>query len=359
MGVRQALFTASGRSGGENGYLSLAVRRKRNGVDVAKFKIAASNPDMQYIIDKNEIQIVRSDPAIGLAEYSVFTGLIRDLEYRYENGGINTLVTAYGANHLLSWREILWYSGYEGRSQFTNVAGETVFKNLVTYNCTASASTANGRDRLGTITGVSVAADSARGNAISIACSRQNLLATLQKYARIANIDFALTRTAAGVYSFDVYPNQLGTDRTATMLFALNRNNMGNPALAVRRSTERTVAIVGGTAEGPARKVRTVTGAYYNVSTNNIELFVDAREHTANDILDDLGSAALIANQLSYQLTYDVLQAEGSYVDLDYTLGDRVRAGFAGYTVDQIVDTIDYEYKPNIVEDIKIGMVDL
>lgn len=360
-GSTVAVLTGAGASGGDNGYLNLAWRKKRNGVDSAAFKLAYRNPDAQYLVDKYVIEVVRSDPP-DIAEYVSFSGLLRDVDYYEEKGVIYLLAKAFGANHLLTWREILYPADTANRTLFSGVPAETVLKNLVKYNCTALGTTADGRDRLATITGLSVATDNALGNSISYACTRKGLLETLQDIALIAGGDFALEFLSPTTYVFRFYPGQLGTDRTSgstKVEFSLANENMRSPKLSIVRSTEKTVAIIGGQGTKGSRTIRTRNGPNYNVSTNNIEHFVDGKRTDNTASLDGIGDAALQRLQATTKLTYEVIQTPNYRVETDYYLGDKVLGSFAGVTATQYVDAISFSYDPGSKEEVDVDTVDV
>jgi hypothetical protein len=220
---------------------------------------------------------------------------------------------------------VAWKAGTASRSVFTSDPAETIMKTLVSYNAGSAATTGHGRIRTGTITGISTAADGADGTVTDWYCAYDNLLETLQKLARIAGGDFDLVKTGAQAWEFEFYTTRLGTDRSATVIFSLEYDNMSNPRFVTQRLSEATVALVGGQGEGSLRQVVTRTGANY-AAGNDIEIFVDARDAGSTAGLNAKGDTVLEERRAYDQFDFDVLQTAVSLYGKHYFLGDLVTA---------------------------------
>lgn len=366
-GAVRSILTAAGRHGGNNGYLSLTVHNRRNDVDTCEFVIDYSNPDVAAIVDKDQIEVVRSvtniDPNFAIAEYTVFDGLFRDNIVEFKNGLYTFTARAFGYNHFLSWRDIAWAANVANRTKFTTQKAETILKNLVNYNIGATALASNGRVVDGAITGFTIETDGANGSTLSLATSNENLLDALKKIVPKAGGDFAVVRTGATSFQFKWYTGQLGTDRStgaAAVVFSLDRGNMDNPKLSQIRSAERTKAIIGGSGEDAARIFTTQTGPNYNATTNNIEMFVDGRNSGVDTtVLQGLGAVKLEELKFRNVLDYDVLQIDSCQIDKHYFLGDKIKAVFGGATVTQYVDEKLFEYKSDGNERVSVAMIDV
>lgn len=350
-GVRQAVLTAKGRDGGFNGFLYVTWRKRVNGTDIAELAINAANPDAIYLLDKSQLEIWRSDPQIGLADYVSFDGIIRDDQpYTDSDNRDRLIVRAYGPNSLLARRRIAYPANEPNFTLFTAQPAETVMKRLVKYNCDPTfAIVANKRDRQPNTMNLTVATDLARGNVIDWACGgRTNLLDELNKIALIAGGDFVITKTPGTAnYVFEFKPGQLGTDRTTgsnPVIFSKDRGNMSQPKLVRTRSAEKTVAIVGGRGENDTRGIRVRTGANYSAA-NDIETYIDGRNATTNAALDAIGDQALAEAKFRNVIEYDVIQQSLCYAEKDYFLGDKVTAKYSGVTATQQVYELSFEYK--------------
>lgn len=307
-------------------FLSLSYQRIVNGPGGAIIIYAGDHPLVDDLADKWTAQIWRCNQEIGLNWFLDFDCIFRSGRRVGTDPG---LFYAYcpGQLHRLSWRHILYYAGTADRSEFTSEKAETVLKTLVTYNATSSASTANGRLRDGTMSEIAVESDGASGNTVDHYCSWEELLASLQRLAPLAGGDFDLVKTAATTYQFRWYTGQLGTDRSTTVIFATGLGNMGNPVYLVSHHQEKTVALAGGQGEGELRETAIRTGSDYHVTTNNIELFVDARNvkpgNTAG--LQAMADQKLDTRRAEVDFAFDVLQTPACYYGLHYFLGDLVK----------------------------------
>lgn len=349
-GAVKAVFTPNGSDGGENGFFWLTWKQTVNGIGIAQFELNQANPDAQYITDKYQLEVVRAYPDIGLTEYSAFDSHIRDkLPYTDDRGRNRLVVTAYDFNELPSRRRVAYYANKANYTVFTATKAETVLKRLVRDNCDpAFATTGNTRDRTPNTIGLTIATDLARGNTIDWSCGgRTKLIDELQKVALIAGGDWRVNRTGLAAFQFEFYPGQLGTDRTSganKIIFSLARGNMKTPKLVQKRSSEYTVALVGGKGEEDQRKIRTRTGPNYS-ATNDIETFVDGRNTDADAALDAIGDQALEAAQYRDVLEFEVLQTQLYSIGLHYFLGDLVLSEYNGAQFTQQVYETAFEYK--------------
>jgi hypothetical protein len=203
-------------------------------------------------------------------------------------------------------------------------------KRLVTYNITSSATTGNGRKRNGTnwpASQISVQADGAGGTNLDWYCFGENLLDNLQKMALIAGGDFDLVKTSPTAYQFRWYLGQFGTNKSASVKFALGLGNMGAPDYSESRMDEKSVACVWGKGEEASREYVTRTGVNYSAG-NDIELFVNASNVEAGnaDGLNDQGDQKLREVEAIRTFGFDALQAPATLYGVHYGLGDLVSA---------------------------------
>jgi len=241
-------------------------------------------------------------------------------------------VRALTLHEWLRRRVVAWYQGTTNRSVFTAAKCETIVKTIVSYNAGSQATTANGRLRTGTISGLTVQTDSAGGNTLDWECAYANLLETIQQLCRVGGGDFNLVRSGSNV-EFRWYSGQLGTDRRSSLRFAVERGNMGEPVAGQDWSEERTVALVGGRGEGSARTVVVRTGAGYSSSADS-EVWVDAQNADTTAALNAAGDARLVETQARRQFSFKVLQTPGCLYGLHYVVGDLARATWRGTDYD-------------------------
>ena len=231
---------------------------------------------------------------------------------------------AFGFNVLLADRIVAYKSGLTNLSQFAAQPAETVLKRLFDYNLGSSATVANGRYLDGRLTGAATAATSGAGSSVSISCANQNLLLAMQKIQLNAGGDFAMVFTAPATYTYTWYTNQLGTNRTATVLFSVDNGSLGSLVVDDDRANDITAAIVGGQGEGSARAI-TTRPASLPTGLDLRERFIDARNENTTAQYQTLGDAALRDALISRQaIDAQVIQSANLRYARDYFLGDLV-----------------------------------
>ena len=317
--------------------------KRVNAPGILSFDLRVDQDPVASLADKDQVEVYRRNAGMGVARYCDFYGLIRAANRSYTDHDMVHIVVP-GQMCMLGWRIVAWYAGYADRSDFTSEKAETIMNTIVSYNCCAAATVANGREREGAITGLSVEADGTAGNTLDWACHGKNVLANLQDLAKVAGGDFDLVKTGAQTWQYRYYETQLGTDRSATVIFSLARGNMARPLYTFDRVDERTVAVVGGQGEGSDREYVIRTGDDYNASTNNIEGFTNASgQWTTTAGYQVAGDKKLDEWQARSTFTFDVLQTEACFYGEHYFLGDKVLARYGGneYTVKIVGVTID------------------
>jgi hypothetical protein len=319
-------YDASGVKQGEiTDFTGLSIAQRVNSPGMGIFSIRGDHPLLDDLADRWKLEFWRKPDDAAWAQE--FIGLYR---YGRWSHGDKSVFTAYcpGLLSFLGRRIVGWKAGTADRSLFSAVAGETVMKTLATYNITASATTANGRVRAGTnwpATQITVAADTAAGNAITVGLSYKNLLEALQELAPIAGGDFDLVQTSSTAYEFRWYTGQLGTDRSATVKFSMALGNMARPIYEDNRLEEKTVCIVGGPGELSDRTIVTRTGSDYGVN-NDIEVFIDASDMQTAAGQNARGDKKLDDTEVKQTFAFSAVQTPATRYGVHYYLGDLVTA---------------------------------
>lgn len=364
-GTVKNIITGTGRNDPEsdanNGYLWLAWTLKRNDVHVCEFALPYDPALIASFADKDQIEIVREYKGIGLPEYTVLNAIFRDDAIEADDyGQLRYIARAYGPMHLLSWRHIAYPAEVAGKTVITD-AGENVVKSIVNYNAGPLASTANGRDRTPNPIQLSIETALGRGPSYTlVAGQRENLLDVVQRIAGAAiGGDVDVVQVGAA-YEFRYYPGQRGSDKRSTIKFSMDRANMRNPRLRRDRSAERTVALAAGQGRQDERLIIPggVTGPNYS-ATHDIEFLVNANNVSTVGGLQARALAELDARKYRNVLTYDIIQTDEYAIDRDYVLGDIVEASFAGVTVAQIIDQVQFVYGSGEGERITIRVQDV
>lgn len=345
-GVLQAVVTD---------FTALSYLRKVNSAGLLTLTLRGDHSLVSTIQDKWIVEVWRRPD--GGAFGRDFVGLYRMGEFYYGDDGPRAVLTCPGALSMLGWRIVAWYAGTANRSKFTAAAAETIMKTLVSYNAGSAATTANGRLRNGAISGMTVEADGAGGNSVDWFCAYENLLETLSKLADVAGGDFDLARTGDTTWQFRWYAGQLGSDRTASVIFAIERGNMANPAYKSLRIDERTVCVVGGDGEDSDRDTAVRTGPDY-AAGNDIEVFLNASGVDTSDGLNARGDAALQEEQAQEQFGFDVIQTPATVYGVHYGLGDLVTAvnPFTGASMTLKIDETAITLDENGAEKIDVRM---
>lgn len=296
--------------------------------------------------------------------YTEGTFIYRDPEMR-DAGAIQTFIGhCTSPEEILAWRIVAFPAGLTSKTKWLAAKTETIMKDLVKWNLTTNATAGNGRYLNGDIAyslynaspaiSMSIQADAAGGATRDWFCEHRNLLQTLQDLAEGGGGDFAVVRTSATNYEFRFYAGQLGTDRTASVVFSLDRANMAEPVYRVSRIGHPTAAIVGGDGPNDARVVVNVLGA--DSSANQVEEFVDARGFTTAQSLTDYGTSHLYRKLAEKRLSFKILQTPGCLFGRDYFLGDKVTGVAFGVSASYKVAGRTVTFSPDGAELLTIGL---
>ncbi len=353
-------------SDADSGFQYLVATRKRNDVGILRAIISQEIPQaipFDALGDGEMLmaELVRSDPAEDIPTYVEWRGFVRPTR-RFADG-IRLLMQIEGVheNALLEWRRVMWKASTDNRSSFSSVAAESVAKLLVQYNATASATTLAGRATSGVYAAFSITieADAAQGSTISASYAWLNLLPALQRVATLGGGDWSLEYDeAAHSWEFQWHQPYLGTNRSAEVVFALDRNNMADPVLLLANPWEPTVAVVAGQGQGEDRALVVRTGDNYSSSFSR-EVFIDARDLSATASLQDRGDERLNELKSRNALDFTPLQTDSQRYGRDYFLGDLVSWRFSGLSGTQQVDSVEIELPEAGLERVKIGLRDV
>lgn len=348
------------------GFQYLVATKKRNDVGILRTTISQVIPQASVFNNLADGEMLmaelnRSDPSEGIETYVEWRGFVRPVKRGAEGVLLPLEIWGVHENALLDWRRVLWPANTANRSTFSNVAAETVAKLLVQYNVTASATTAAGRATNGenTSLAITVEADEARGNTISMGVAWLNLLPALQRVATLGGGDWSLEYDEdSHSWEFQWHQPYLGTDRSAEVVFALDRGNMQGPVLDLENPWEATVAVVAGQGQGEDRALVVRTGDNHS-SAFTREVFIDARDLSTVAALEDRGDERLDEMKSRYTLDFTPMQTDSLRYGRDYFLGDLAAWRFSGLSGTQQVDSVEIELSDGKTEQIKIGLRDV
>ena len=304
-------------------FLDLQSYREVNGIGFMSFSLSADHSAIPDILNLTKIELYRKDTSISWYLENIGFILARKWTFDPIKGKIFSCIAVH-PNWILSTRHIAWKAGTANRSKFIAQKVETIAKTLVKYNATGLALASAGRIRDGNYVawGMNVEADGAHGPSIDYYCAYYNLFTSLQKLAVIGLGDFDMVPYVAG-YEFRWYDGQLGTDRSTTTLFAVERGNMADPVYELDNRAEQTIALVGGQGEGADRNVVVRQGSGYSI-TNDIEHFLYATHIVTTAGLESEGDRYLLNHESINSLVFSILQTYSTQYGLHYFLGDKV-----------------------------------
>lgn len=332
-------------------FLEIGYTKAVNAPGLATIELPADHQVISSLENRSQVEVWRryvdALHGIDLDWYCDFYGLYLDQERDYTDRETFTMQCP-GQMWFLGTRIVAWAAGTDNRSRFTSTAAETIMKTLVDYNAGANATTVNGRIRAGTITGISCEADGAAGNSVDWFCATDNLMETLQKLATVAGGDFDLIKTAAQAWEFRWYTGQRGTDRSATVIFALERGNMALPRYRKNRISEKTVVVVGGPGQEAEREFVVRTGADYAAS-NDVEVFLNATNRTTTAGLQAVGDAKADETRARDEFSFEVLQTPACLYGLHYcvagVIGDLVTAKWGDVSATEKIRGVTVTYQ--------------
>jgi len=303
-------------------YESLSLLRRVNGMGAYALRMNGNDEKCGLFELDGQIEFWRRDAANGIDWYKEFEAFHRTPAWHFSPE--DKLVfesTGPGYAELLARRVV---QDKTGTAEATKAGvAETIVKAFVNEQCGPGA---GARAQAG----LAIQADAATGNVIRLARPFRYVLEVAQEAADIGGGDFAVVGTGAATFEFRWYDGQLGTDRSSTVIFALERGNMAEPELCVDRLNEVTAVLVGGQGSESDRETlwRTDAARIAESTWNRREQFINDSNEPVIAGLQDKGDVALEAGRPKNPLTFKPLQTPACLYGLHYFLGDLVMARF-------------------------------
>ena len=362
------LYGESGPSNNftRDGFRYIACTKGVTEAGELELQMDARSEAAPYLVDKAQLTLLRRWPEMGIEWYEFFTGILRDDVLETEDTGAPILtVRSYGPLHMLGWRSTLYPAGTANKTTWTSKPVETIVKDIVKWNFTASATTGNGRDRNGVSSGKvngytwTVETDAAQGTVMDFSAARQNCLSAIQDALATAGTgDIIVAQTGPSTFQFR-YENLYGTDRSASVVFSLDMENITNPRLARQRSIEQTAIVVAGGGQKSKRAIVTRTGSTFNASTNDIEYVANGATttggSTSTSVLNAIGDKEKTKRRMRAELSYEILQTPATLLDVQYFLGDLVTVEYADTSFLQQIASVSTSWAAGKLEGLQIG----
>jgi len=341
-------------------YLQLGISRQVNAIAGLTFTMASTSPNAQYLQYGYIVSVTRQDAAQDITAAVEFAGMIRKI-VRVVSTQTIYQITAVSMMALLSDRVVAYRANVANRSVFAAVPAETILKTLFNYNCTALAVTGTKSQRIidGNTAGMTTSASAGGGSTVSIACSMQNLLETMQKVAIGNGGDFDMVWTAPATYTFTWYLGQRGTNRSSSVILSVATGTIAELQVITDRVQDFTNVILGGSGESLARNMYS-RPASLNTGLSNRERFIDSRSQGAGTTAayyNTIGDSTL-AQQIQRRTIYNVKLTQNAALRYgrDYFFGDLVSINDNGTLVVQMVQGVDLKFDSNGSESVKVKL---
>lgn len=336
---------------------NLSYVREVNTPGVLMFELNANHRAIADFELDGQVEVWRSNVERGIDWYCDFYGLWRGEERETDSNGSSIYrAICTGQMGFLNRPIVAYPAATTNRTLFTAQKAETIAKNLVTFNATNLGTTGDGRERNVTLTGITVETDGGRGNSLDVACAWRNLLDVLKDVSATGGGDFDLVKTGPAAWVFKWYPNQRGTDRSGSVVLALEYGNIANPKLVRSYMNDKTTAIVGGQGQEASRTIVVRTGTNYSAGYNDCEFFVDARNTSTTAGLQNYGDTELINQKARDELTFDVLQVPQTLYGRDYFLGDLITARYETVTAVKKIQRVSIGMQEDGTEQIQVDL---
>lgn len=336
--------------------ISLQYRKVVNEPGMAVLTVPDDHPIISQLVDDllMEVYFIYRPATTGeVTDQQDFLGLYRDKQIvTDQDGNIHYLLLFPSAIEALSRDVIAYPSGVTSKSRWVGQTMANIAADIVTWNCTSSATTANGRHRTANPVRSMAVTAVAGTPTIDYSVSYRNVLEVVQELAAGGNFDFDVIRNGATTnLKFQEY-TLLGTDKSAIIIFDLNLDNVQGAAQNGERLKEKTVAIVGGDGAGASRNISIRTGANQSAS-NDYEIFIDARSNSPAELVA-IGDTKMLELQARTSVDIDFASSSGYVYRRDYGLGDWVTVSFGGVMQTKKIALVEVTFDQSQVTNVRL-----
>lgn len=329
-----------------NVWRTLNYTKRVNGLHSVTLQVPYDHPVVPFYELDSQIEVYRRDAEKGLDWYLDFEGMFRTpVSQLFENGRETFTMYGFGYNDLLARRGI-WYPSGSAFTEKADVA-ETVMKEFVDENAGPSANHVDRKGGSGVTQGLSIELDLGGGAVWTGARAYRNLYSVLEEIAQDTNTFFDTVGVGDGLFMFQFYPNQRGTDRStvgldpttglnaagnAPVVFAAEFGNLLTLAHSVNRSEEFTVVLALGQGIEEDREDFVASDAVAEVASpwNRRELSYNANQETTQAGLESVANAQLMARAQKIGFNFTPLFAGATVLGRDYDWGDVITARYRG-----------------------------
>lgn len=321
--------------------LDIAVVHKINTPSVATFSVNRNAPVVADLDYNYIVEIIRSDPSIGMQAYTEFVGFIRFWNRSFGQNPILS-VTAVDAKSIMQARVVAWYPNLLGASFFKTSVYTTASSIMVELWNRNVGSQANGNPpgmnanltrRYGTglqrwvdgrVTTATNATNLGIGTAIEVSCSGENVLNTMIKVADTGSLDFDVRFTIATLNYALFYADNLGADRRSYIKLSQENNTVGN--LNQTTNVMNYASLFHAVGKGKDKNnLRSRFPTTAPTGVNLREAYIKGADQTTTNQLSNLAFSRFRRQRLSINaFDIEVLQTGTWRYGRDYFLGDLV-----------------------------------
>jgi hypothetical protein len=297
------------------GYLDLHYVKSWTDMDTWELKLLGSTPDGQSLV---ELGIVPSadDFIIQVLINNVFdfAGLIELTEIEIADGKDVFVLRGNGVDKILASKLAIPPAGSETDS-YEDTA-ENVIRAIVDVNLiNPQATDVDGLNELQrTVELLDQTPNLNRGAVVKVEARNQPVFDAVREAAlQDGELGFQIL-IIAGQLMFDVFE---GTDRSAYVVFTLNRDNLKKLVIRYDKSNYNNWLVMAGAGDGALRALAAATTIEAPQGIKRKERFQDARELTTSALLQQRGKA--------------ILATEGDFLSI---FGDRMPVSYPQYKID-------------------------
>jgi hypothetical protein len=352
------MYTHFIRTYGANAYLidnpiSDSYSKLTNDVGMATITIPADHAAVAGLALDDQVEIWRGNlhPATGLYPYMDFRGLYRGYTLRTLENGLEVAdLFLFHENEVLRRAIVAYPAGQIGTTSWTGTAANVIMQILLLDNFSgATASTVGPITRLAPATSkvLAMGATPIFTSVISnFDLAGRNVLSAWQELADVDQSVFVITKSSSTSATWLAYVDGItfATDRRATIIFDIGRENAADIELDLRTINETTVAIVAGQGEGLARTFVDRYSANYNADTNHFEGWVDGRNQETATALEAYGDALINHMASLPAVNFRPVMLPKFTYGRDYFWGDVVTLRHGGQEYVQRISQVTVDY---------------
>ena len=339
---------------------SLSFYHEVNSIGSVAFTVGAEAHFVDLIKPDSIIEIYRRDVIYDVDWYVEWEGVVRNYGWTLDAKGDEVFyIEGFKYMEFLARRTLGWYKGTTQAAK-ADIA-ETVIKEYVNENLGPGATVGAGRLLGGVMSGLTIQADTSRGDAWEGDRAYKNLLVILQEISAMTDIYFDIIGTgkvgAIQTFEFRVYEDFRGEDRStislnpatglngngnAPVIFSPQFGNMRNVKYELNHTAEVTSILMLGRGEGSDRFTVEVVDATAAAKTpwNHREISRSQNQEEDITALQDAGEAELANRSMKPLFTFDAIRAAGSVYRRDYWFGDLVTGRYRENEYNLMVNSV-------------------